>query len=387
MKAPKKLTLPQLRAFLKKAKTPEEVFDVRPDEARAAYHRFSQIAHPDHADVDDKALASETQAMLNAFWEKAERRIAAKTYGTKEPDPALAGPVQFSTRKNTYIVTDRIHSGGTAGIFRGVVTNKDGTYPVLIKAPHSACDNDLMEREANAFTLMSKKIKAVSINDGGKKLANLFALRVPAMIESLKLTEPGAKVQKTVNTFLIIKEVESGWVTLEEIRRAYPKGVDGMVMAFIFNRILEALTFAHSAKVLHCALTPNHMLIRPEDHLGQLVDWTASCQVGQNQSVPYVDEQYLRFFPKEIAEHRHPLPSSDIYMAAACMTYILGCDTLPATVQGVPVKIVEFLNRCLQPKPARRPHSADAAYQEFKTVCETSYGKKKFVNFTMPVAS
>ncbi len=389
------LNLVQLLTFLRKAQTPEDVFDYFPKksldemavDAKAAYHRFTKVGHPDHyADPSEKRMATETQSILNELWARAEERFKNGTYGKDEPDPESAKPVVFKTAKNQYTILERVYSGGTAGLFHAVVTDKKGvSTPALLKVPHSAQDNDLMEREAKAYGLFKAKLKEISTDDEGKKIARLFGLRAPHLIESLCLTEGGSKVKKTVNAFLVEPKFQSGWYTLEDIRTAFPSGVDPRIAVFIINRILESLTFAHAAGVLHRAVTPNHVLIHAESHMGQLVDWTASRAMNLSDKIPYMDKKYADFFAPEIAIDG-AVRSSDIYMAAMCGVHILGGDLKSGLPTTVPESIRVFLNKCLQPRPARRPHSAETAYQEFRKVAEGLYGPRKFIEFTMPVA-
>ncbi len=318
------LTLADLGAFLKKIKTPEELFGHHPgmpaDEARTdaheAYRRFSKIAHPDlYRDDGDKALATVAQGKINTLWVQAEARLSAGIYGSAYPNPAVVKDVIFETKKNRYAILERLATGQTGGIFRAAGITKSGSnFLALVKVPHAAADNDLMKREADAYGLMRKKAKAISVGDDGERLAKIISLRVPSLIESLSLSTTGSTEKKTVNAFLIEDEYKDGWYTLDEIRQAHPVGVDPRIAVFIFNRILEALTFAHESGVAHCAIVPNHVLIHAKSHMGQLIDWTASCKLGSADSIPYSSDRFAAFYPQDMTPSR----SLDIYMGAMC---------------------------------------------------------------------
>ncbi|MCI0662283.1 MAG: hypothetical protein L0220_14530, partial [Acidobacteria bacterium] len=282
-----------------------------------------------------------------------------------------------------------IHSGGTCGIFEGIAQDKGGvSSPVIMRVPHASEDSDLMERETRAFELMKKKAKAISGDPEGKKFADGFMARVPSFLESVKLSEPGVSQRKTVNSFLKLPGLESGWYTLEEIREEYPKGVSTRIMTFIWNRVLEGLTFAHSARVIHNAITPNHVMVHAEAHHGNIIDWTASCRIGEGDKVPYVDDRYRSYFPDEILDSNGmPSPSSDIFMSAWCMVYLLGGDPKEKFIPGaVEAPIREFLNRCLQPKRKLRPGTAEIAHTEFRQITKALWGPRKFVELNMPAA-
>jgi serine/threonine protein kinase len=157
-------------------------------------------------------------------------------------------------------------------------------------------------------------------------------------------------------------------------------------MIFIWNRIIEAMTFAHLSGVVHCAITPNHVLIHAEKHMGQIIDWTASCRLGCGDNVPYADSRYSSFFPDEIIDPQGvPSPASDIFMSAWCMVYILGGDPKKKIgPQNVERPIIELLNRCLQPQRRHRPQTAEALYHDFREVTMGLFGPRKFIEFAMP---
>jgi hypothetical protein len=364
---------------------------VRLEEIKLLYHKLSVLTHPDKNQWCWRD-AHDAFTRLGRLYDEAKEAICAELH--PKPDPhdngVLPQPITWTTRKHTYTIVRRTGKGGMCAFFEGLVAGKSGVAtPVLVKVPHSAKDNDLMEREARAFGLMKKMDGKMSATPAGKEFARKFALRVPTFLETISLEEPGSKGKKSVNAFVLMPQFQTGWHTLEEIRRAYPQGIDTRIAAFIWNRMLEALTFAHHAGLLHCAVTPNHVLIHAESHMGQLIDWTASCRIGAGDKIPYADEgRFPGYFPPEVLDPDGvPGPSSDIYMSAWCMVYLLGGD--PGNCE-IPDKVEEpvrtFLNRCLQPKRARRPKTAEIAFNEFREISTNLFGARKFVEFIMPKA-
>lgn len=383
---------------LKSAIMPEDIFGVITGTEsekllveKKEYWRLARIVHEDSYEGSERIVAKEAFQKLGNLHDEAMARIKQGIYGDKARPTAnmKSGPLMFQAKGYTYQVLERLHVGATCGVFQGVATdNRRHTSQVIIRAPHNAADNDLMERESRSLELIRKKVKSLSDNPEGKEVAMSLSMRLPCLLQSIKLLEPGGASRKVVNTFLQVPGKETSWFTLEEIRKAFPDGVTTRVMTFIWNRILEGLTLAHSSKVVHCALTPNHVLVRPSDHSGNIIDWTASCRVGEGDKVPYRDKRYEAYYPPEIADKNGtPLPASDVYMSAWCMVYILGGDpgkkAIPSSVEE-PIR--EFLNRCLQPKASRRPQNGQVAWGEFREVAKKVFGKSKFVEFQMPTA-
>jgi hypothetical protein len=377
--------------LIKQAKCPEEVFGSEAD-AKKNFRRLASMTHEDRFEDSLKGRAHAIFIAIHSLWEEAKRKMENNTYGIKSapsPEKPDNGPVSFKTGKYAYTIFQRIYSGGTCGIFEGEALSRAGVLsPVILRVPHSSDDNDLMDREKNAFDLMKKKAKSISADKEGGEAALMFLARIPIFLESVKLAEPGTADKKTVNTFLKVPEVPRGWFTLEEIRKEYPKGVNTRVMTFIWNRVLEGLIFAHASGITHNALTPNHILVQADYHYGNIIDWTASTVIGSGEKVPYIDDRYRSFLPEEITNKSGTQsPSSDIYMSAWSMAYLLGGDPkeriIPASVEE-PIR--KFLNRCLQPTKKGRPMTAEVAHKEFQQIAKDLFGPKKFVELAMPEA-
>ena len=385
-------------AFILNASGPEAVFgSLQPTKVaepkvvisriKKIYRILSKLVHPD-TNPNAQVRAGEAFRRLMELKAEAEKRCGVSGNGNSAADPDSFKPVTFAVAGRTYTLTQRVKEGATCGIFEGVAQGKGSTAAhVLFRIPHNAADNDLMEREAGVLRLLAKKAKQIAVDPEGVALAEKFLMRIPPLLDSIRLTEPGVADQKVVNIFGCTAGFERGWFTLEEIRKAHPQGVNSRIMCFIMNRVLEGLTLAHMAGVVHCALTPNHILVHAESHLGNILDWTAACRTAEGDKVPYVDkERFEGYFPPEILDPAGTLsPATDIYMLACSMVYLLGGDPkealIPNTVEG-PLR--EFFNRCLQPKRKLRPNDAATAYGEFRQIIKALFGQRKFVELKMP---
>jgi len=389
-------------SLIRGASSPQALFGVcepgSPAESKQAlesikktFRALALIVHPDK-NPKDKAKAEA------AFKKLEDLRVAAETIYKPESEqvkPVEFTPVTLTTAKCTYVITAKKTEGTMCGIFTGVaqtdIATATGkvtkTLPVVFKIPHTANDNDLMEREAKAYGAMKKKMKEIAVDADGKKIAEKFLMRIPSFLESIQIEEPNVPKKKVVNIFARTFGFETGWFTLEEIRTQYPQGVSTRIMCFIMNRVLEGLTLAHMSGVVHCAITPNHVLIQAREHLGNIVDWTGAICSGTNDGVVCVDEQrYDGYFPEEMIDQQGtPTPATDIYMLAWSMVYLLGGDPkkrlIPNTVE---TPILGFLNSCLQPNRRFRPQDAAIAYKQFQQISKDVFGPRTFVGLTMP---
>jgi hypothetical protein len=339
------------------ATSPAEVFGL---DAQKDYRRMAFVLHEDrYQGESEKRRARDAFSRLGDLWRKASR-------------PASAERVEFSTRRIAYSLGDRLHSGGTCGVLRGVArplaAGLSGSE-IIARVPHSAADNDLMEREARNLATIAASVRRSP--EGEEHLGR----RIPALLESVQVEEPGAKVRRRVNAFALPAAFAEGWVSLVEVRAACPAGVDPRHAVWIWNRTLEALILAHGSGIAHGAVTPQHVLVHPPSHLGQVFDWTASGKPGTR--LPYRDSKWSAWQSGDFAT-----VGADLRSAAWCAVYVLGGDPntseIPATV---PDALRNLLDRSLQPRPSFL--TATATRDELRRVARSLYGEPKFIPFTM----
>lgn len=361
---------------IKEAKTWKDMFGkfIRDDsQLRAAFRDIAAVVHPDANNGHPRA-----EAAFKALGEW--RAVADKALnGAKAvfENGVLAQAVTFKTKRGVTTLNRMRFKGSGCLIYTGVLSAKEGDVPVYARVTRSPKDNDLMQREADAFSAMARQLKTMS-----EESQKYLSWRIPFFDSSVKLTEPG-KEAKQLNLFRVLPEFTDGWFSATQIHERYPKGVSPKIVAFIWNRMLEALTLAHAAKVYHGNINAQHVLIHAATHVGNLIDWTASCsKAGQEVAYqsPPVDNEVFRLIPEWQTKGAKRIPSAgtDLFQLAWVIVDLLGKEFMEA-----PPAMRALLNKCVQPDPGKRFRSAVVLHEELKAALFGAYGKPTFVELAM----
>lgn len=168
-----------------------------------------------------------------------------------------------------------------------------------------------------------------------------------------------------------------GLFTAEEVRRQFPEGLHGRHLAWMFNRTLEAIGFAHNHGWIHGAVLPPHLIFHAADHGLQLVGWIHAERLGQ--PLRTTSRRYREWYPPECHRRRPATPAVDIFLAARSMIWLAGGDPLANRVpEHVPLEIRRFLQSCVLESARMRPQDAWQLHEEFNDLLEGVYGPPTF---------
>jgi serine/threonine protein kinase len=353
------LSLPKLLNLLRSATGPADVFGELGGDQQAGlkrrYRELVAIAHPDRNQGSMDA-ANEACKALQEWHAVAQRQIVQGVYG-------LAPRISASTKLHQYLGYAPPIQGDLCELFPA----EAGGNPVLLKIARQARNNDLLQAEAQALRKISRAL------DG-----QLTRAHFPTLVEHF-LLRTAAGDQRHTN----VLHAESGYVSLAEILDAYPGGLPAADAAWMFNRILTALGIAHSLGIVHGAVVPAHVLVRPDDHNGMLIDWCYSVPIGQ--PIKAISPPYAADYPPEVRAKLPATPATDLYMAARCMARLLGGH--PSTLElptSVPRAIRTLLSACLLPAAQRRADDAWHVFDDFHEILGRLYGPPQFRPFHMP---
>ena len=353
------LTLPNLLDLLHHATNPADVFGVLAGDPEVAlkrrYRALVAIAHPDR-NLSMLAAANEACQQLQAWYATARRQVADGTYGA-------APRIRALTRLHHYIGYEPPLAGDLCDLFPVDAAGER----VLLKVARNARNNDLLQQEAQALRRIDREL------DGQPVRAHF-----PMLVEHFLLPD-AANARRHTN----VLRAETGYISLAQVLRAYPGGIAVADAAWMFNRVLAALGVAHSLGIVHGAVLLSHVLIRPADHNGMLVDWCYSVPVGQ--ALKAISPPYAADYPPEVHAKQPAMPATDLYMAARCMARLLGGDSAAQDVPlSVPKPIRTLLRACLLPAPQRRADDAWQLFGDFQEILRNLYGPPVFRPFHMP---
>ncbi|MFE0591628.1 serine/threonine protein kinase [Micromonospora echinospora] len=313
------------------ARTDDDLFGV--DAPAQRYRQLVAALHPDRLGrADDRVRAAATDAFIQVT-----TRWQAATQGS-------------GVRLGDYRLGRLAYAGDLADLY-------DVGADRLLKLPRQPGDNDLLAREAHALR---------TIEERGDPRHLPY---VPRLVDSFRHRDAATGAERRVNVLASVPNLHS----LDEVRRAYPDGLDARDAAWMWRRLLVALGLAHRAGVVHGAVLPRHVLIEPDAHGVVLVDWCFAV-VGDG-TVPAMVPGHEDWYPAEVTAKRPCGPGTDLAMAARCMTWLMG-DRAPRELRA-------FADGCRLPALHARPDDAWRLLGELDEVLERLYGPRTFRPFTL----
>jgi len=302
--------------------------------AAHGYRALARVLHPDTVPAHRRDAATEAFARLQSLWE--------------------------TQRDGTTIRTaTRVYRLGPAPRHRGDVAD---LYDVggdrLLKLPRHPSDNDLIEREAHALR---------TIADRGDPR---FLTYVPRLVDSVRHRDPDTGAERRINVI----GTAPGLHPLTEVRKAYPDGVPPRDAAWMWRRLLIALSVAHRAGVVHGAVLPVHILIHPAERGLVLIDWCYSTVDGAG-TVPALVPGYADAYPPEVLAKEPPGPGTDLWMAAGVIGDLMG--------DRAPKALTDFVAGCRLPRLRHRPDDALRLLAELDGVLDRLFGPRVFRPFRL----
>ncbi len=375
-------TLEAMAGAFGKATCPEEVFGTligSPDQKRAALkiqlRNFTRSCHPDNALAADKELATQVFQSLAQWEDIARQKIESGTYGDKSVFPTPVAPytpVEFVIRGKTLTLTSLIAEGVFTSVHSAEYDN-DTEGSLFVKYTRDASDNDLVEREFSVLTSFHLP--------GADPESEAFLVQqrayVPYPVRSFSILDED-KAKHRAN---LLRVPKGRCYTAQTLRKEiFPAGIEPRHVWWIFRRLLLTLWMGHLKGYIHGGVTPDHVLVFPDEHGIVLLDWTCAAKIGE-EHVPAINPDFQEFYPPELLRKEAAAASADIFMAAATAINMLGGN--PVT-HHIPDTVAEPLRRallsCLDPVARRRPQDAELFHNEFGNLL----GKRTYSHMVIP---
>ncbi len=134
----------------------------------------------------------------------------------------------------------------------------------------------------------------------------------------------------------------------EQVRHAYPNGIEPRASIWVWRRILETLSFLHANGWVHGAVTPAHLLVQENDHGIFLIGYGHATRNGN--------------------------PQNDLSQSAKAVMHLLNLNQTPQP-------IVDVLERVAS---NRRVEDAWEIRDEIGSLADRIYTKPKFCPIPMP---
>lgn len=315
---------------------PEDVFGRRgPDPAagRAAkrtYRQYAFLLHPDRAGDPAAFLRLEE---LYRDW---------STVSSAAPNAAVVG------RLDAYPIGAVLAQGSVTTVYRSAGT--------VLKIARRAASNRFLENERAAYRALAR------ITVTNEWLRPYY----PRLRDVAAIAGPDGQLRQ-VN---VLTDLTDGFVTLADVRRAYPQGLDGRDWAWMYRRLLRTIAGAHLAGLVHGAIVADNVLIQPDQHGVVLAGWSFAARAG----TPLPGRIGSATYPPEALAGRPVTGKADIYQLHTLMTELLDPRENAQ---------VAYARGCLQENPRMRP-SADALLDEYDELIGRLYGRRQFRPFAVP---
>lgn len=231
------------------------------------------------------------------------------------------------------------------GDLRTVHLAQDG---ILVKIPRvtNKQANNLIAKEAEILSVLSDI-----------SLGTSYARYLPKLVESF--VDDGKRINVT--------DHRDRLVSMHEIRKQYPDGIDGRHIGWMMKRLLTVAGYAHNKGYVHGAITPEHAMFCSENHGGVLCGWIHTEKIGDKiKTVPATRKDWYPTDAKICLT-----PAVDIYMIGRLMLYGMNPGECPQRLRS-------FIQATQLPV-SMRPKDAWELCDDLTDILRLVYGVPKFV--------
>ena len=337
-----------------KYKIPKELFgDIKTkEELHGKYKQIAKENHPD-AQIDiDKPIATQIFSKIVELYDLAKIQIDDGSYNAPKAVSMTISLPKFGEIK----VYDAVYSTEYHTYFEARLNNKSH----ILKVVNHEGDNDLIQNESETIKHLAKE------HIDTKKVNLLY----PKIVKTFKIKNKAAALIAECNF--------NDFVTVEDIIKENPDGIDEKDMAWMFRRMLVVASISYLASGINGSLVPSNVFLNLQDHSIFIPDWSFS--VGKWSNKKYISGfygDYKDFYPKEVFD-KTPSASLDIFMAAKVANKLCNAKT--------DKRISNFLNWCMA-GPNSRPDTPMLADNKFVELIESLFGKRVFRDFSVKNSS
>lgn len=337
------MTLNEIVKILDNASRSIEVFgNGTKDDVKKQYKKYIKICHPDLYQNDQKDLASKAAILLNEYYEKAILEIEKGIYDIYDEKELLKSNAilfEFDIKGNNYKFYKYLCSEDVCDLYEGIC----GEDIIIMKIVMDEDDNNLLIEE---YSLLGK----------------LDHYSIPKIRTKLKINGKEAIIFNKGN-----------YLTVEDIKKQYGN-INGEHICWILERMLSAVGYLHSQRIVHGNIKEENILIDVENHNVLIKDYTLCIEDADKKESKYkiINDFYT---PSYVNSSSKVIPNVDIYAVGMIAINLLGGDieriALPLSLD---VRVRTFIRKLLNGKE----NDAWVLWDELINIRNEVYGTKRF---------
>lgn len=265
----------ELQLRLLQARAPEDVFPgvTNLADLKKSVRKMSAAVHPD-ANPTNTADAGTAFNRLSVWAERATAKMQSGSWG----DGRLSASRTLTTERGEYEIH---YLYRREALFDSLAATLNGD-PVLFHVPRTP-------RYGNLVRQATLSLQAL---DGGS---------TPHWLDSHRLWD---------RVSYVTSRPADGLIPLEKVLAGYPGGMDLRQALNYVSGLLRVLTKVGRAKLVHGALNPATVMVKPGTDVCYIADWHYSVATGH--LVEYVNDTYASLCPWEVREHKYTDAGTDL---------------------------------------------------------------------------
>lgn len=199
--------------------------------------------------------------------------------------------------------------------------------------------------------------------DEAMLLSTVHHLSLPAFREYLELPDFGQ--------VLLMSFIEGENLQAQVARQG---AIDDEHIAWILQRLLDAVGYLHYRGIVHCDIKPDNVILHVEEHNAVLVDFGLS--IANPGFATQAKGGTEAFMPPEFALGNPPIPASDIYSLGKTAVFLAGGDPytgqLPRDMHPL---LAECVRAMIQNDPFARPQNARDLCSSLTEIRRKAFGR------------